>query len=163
MKKLLFIAGITCCILSLQANPLQSNKSLLPFFSIDTTRIHKKLQKKWQLVELNGQSIAAMGKRTKTPHIIFDSAHRVSGNNGCNQFFGTYELGKHNLIHFSAMGSTRMACLDNISLENDLMDVIAKTDSYVLINDTLVFNKARTAPLARWVKMKAPKNKKKKQ
>lgn len=129
---------------------------------VDTTIIHKKLLKKWQLIELNGQSVESMGKPAKTPYIQFDSTRKVSGNNGCNQFFGSYELEKHGRIKFSAMGSTRMACLDNNTMEADVMDMIARTDSYVLVNDTLVFNKARMAPLARWVKMKPQKTKKKK-
>ena len=55
--------------------------------TFDTTLISKKLLKKWQLIELNGQPISALGKPAKTPFIHFDSARKVSGNNGCNQFF----------------------------------------------------------------------------
>jgi heat shock protein HslJ len=130
-------------------------------FVYDTTLISKKLLKKWQLVELNGQPISALGKPAKTPYIQFDSTRRVAGNNGCNQFFGSYELEKKGRIKFSAMGSTRMACVDNNTIESDLMQVLSNTDSYVIVNDTLVFNRARMAPLARWVKMKSGKTKNK--
>ena len=128
--------------------------------TFDTTLISKKLLKKWQLIELNGQPITALGKPAKTPYIQFDSARRVAGNNGCNQFFGSYELEIKGRIKFSAMGSTRMACIDNNTIESDLMQVLSNTDSYVLVNDTLVFNRARMAPLARWVKMKSGKKNK---
>ena len=133
----------------------------VPAGTFDTTLISKKLLKKWQLIELNGQPISALGKSAKNPYIQFDSARRVAGNNGCNQFFGSYELEKKGRIKFSAMGSTRMACIDNNTIESDLMQVLSNTDSYVLVNDTLVFNRARMAPLARWVKMKSGKKKNK--
>jgi heat shock protein HslJ len=54
-----------------------------------------------------------------------------------------------------------MACIDNNTIETDLIQVLSNTDSYVIVNDTLVFNRARMAPLARWVKMKSGKKKNK--
>jgi len=162
MKKLSFLVLLSLGLWSFTSDRSVNANNAPAAGTFDTTLISKKLLKKWQLIELNGQAVAAMSKPAKTPYIQFDSTRRVSGNNGCNQFFGTYELEKHNRIQFSAMGSTRMACLDNNTLESELMDVIAKTDSYVVVNDTLVFNKARMAPLARWVKMKKEKVKKKK-
>jgi heat shock protein HslJ len=152
-------------IFALSICAFESNNNLLSFYSnsdfvYDTTLISKKLLKKWQLVELNGQPISALGKPAKTPYIQFDSTRRVAGNNGCNQFFGSYELEKKGRIKFSAMGSTRMACVDNNTIESDLMQVLSNTDSYVIVNDTLVFNRARMAPLARWVKMKSGKKNK---
>ena len=162
MKK---FAGLVIAIayIAFVQHPVAANTSAQDASVVfDTTLISKKLLKKWQLIELNGLPVDSLGNPAKKPYIQFDSTRRVSGNNGCNQFFGTYELEKNNRIKFSAMGSTRMACLDNSTLEANLMDVIARTDSYVLVNDTLVFNKARMAPLARWVKMKKEKVKKKK-
>jgi len=42
------------------------------------------------------------------------------------------------------------------------MQVLSSADSYVLRNDTLVLNRARMAPLARWVREKSMPMKKKK-
>lgn len=129
----------------------------------DTTLINLKLCKKWRLIELNGQAIADMAERpTKIPFIQFDAKRRVSGNSSCNQFFGTYELNPNDRISFSPMGMTRMACLHDTNMEADLMQVLSSVDSYVLRNDTLIFNRARMAPLARWVKEKSSPMKKKK-
>jgi heat shock protein HslJ len=128
----------------------------------DTTLINLKLCKKWRLIELNGQAIADMAERpAKIPFIQFDAKRRVSGNSSCNQFFGTYELSPNDRISFSPMGMTRMACLHDTNIEADLMQVLSTVDSYVLRNDTLVFNRARMAPLARWVKEKSMPLKKK--
>ena len=129
----------------------------------DTTLINLKLCKKWRLIELNGQAIADMAERpAKIPFIQFDDKRRVSGNSSCNRFFGTYELNLNDRISFSPMGMTRMACLHDTNIEADLMQVLSSADSYVLRNDTLVLNRARMAPLARWVREKSMPMKKKK-
>lgn len=129
----------------------------------DTTLINLKLCKKWRLIELNGQAIADNAERpAKIPFIQFDVKRRISGNSSCNQFFGTYELNPKDRISFSPMGMTRMACLHDTNIEADLMQVLSNVDSYVLRNDTLVFNRARMAPLARLVAMRATPLKKKK-
>ena len=128
----------------------------------DTTLINLQLCKKWRLIELNGQALSAMAQPpSKVPFIQFDAQRRVSGNSSCNQFFGTYELNPNDRISFSPMGMTRMACLQENSVEADLMQVLSSADSYVLRNDTLVLNRARMAPLARWVRVKAPMKKRK--
>ena len=130
----------------------------------DTTLINLKLCKKWRLIELNGQAIADMAERpAKIPYIQLDAKRRASGNSSCNQFFGTYELNPNDRITFSPMGMTRMACLNDTNIEADFMQVLSSADSYVLRNDTLVLNRARMAPLARFVKMKSMPMKKKKQ
>lgn len=129
----------------------------------DTTLINLKLCKKWRLIELNGQALSDMAERpAKIPYMQLDASRRVSGNSSCNRFFGTYELNPNDRITFSPMGMTRMACLNDTNIEADLMQVLSSADSYVLRNDTLVLNRARMAPLARFVKMKSMPMKKKK-
>jgi len=123
---------------------------------------NNELCKKWRLIELNGQAIADMAERpAKIPFIQFDAKRRVSGNSSCNQFFGTYELFPNDRISFSPLGMTRMACLQDTNMEADLMQMLSSVDSYVLRNDTLVFNRARMATLARWVKEDSSPMKKK--
>lgn len=154
---LMSVAGATA------ATTISSGTSATNGNNYDTTLINLKLCKKWQLIELNGQAIAAMAERpAKIPFIQFDAKRRVSGNSSCNQFFGTYELSPNDRITFSPMGMTRMACLHDTNIESELMQVLSSADSYVLRNDTLVFNRARMAPLARWVKVSAMPMKKKK-
>lgn len=109
-------------------------------------------EKYWKLIEVRGQKVTAADFTTKEPHLILKSAdNRVTGNGGCNSFFGSYELQANiNRISFSKMGSTRMACLKP-GVEDAFLNVLETVDNYTLKNDTLQLNKARMAPLAKFV------------
>jgi heat shock protein HslJ len=128
----------------------------------DTTLINLKICKRWKLVELNGQRLSDMANPpVKVPYMELDSKRRIAGYSGCNRFFGTYELNPNDRVSFSAMGMTRMACAQENNVEADLMQVLSSADSFVLVRDTLVLNRARMAPLARFVRMKSNPDKKK--
>ena len=60
----------------------------------------------WNLSELFNEKIQYAG--SQLPHLRFE-AERVSGNDGCNNFFGSYTLDEDSL-KFGLLGSTRMAC-----------------------------------------------------
>jgi heat shock protein HslJ len=60
----------------------------------------------WNLSELFSEKIQYAG--SKIPHLRFET-ERVSGNDGCNNFFGGYTL-DGNSLKFGMLGSTRMAC-----------------------------------------------------
>ncbi|OYX80948.1 MAG: hypothetical protein B7Y83_17840 [Flavobacteriales bacterium 32-34-25] len=110
------------------------------------------VEKYWKLIEIRGQKVTAENFVTKEPHLILKKAdNRVTGNGGCNSFFGTYELQTDaNRISFSKMGSTRMACLKP-TVENEFLNVLETVDNYTVKNDTLQLNKARMAPMAKFV------------
>ncbi|WLD24004.1 META domain-containing protein [Flavobacterium dauae] len=70
--------------------------------------------KKWKLFMLNNVS-QDYGKA----FIQFDVKNKkVNGNSSCNNFFGTYTT-IENTITFKALGSTRMACLDEETAETE--------------------------------------------
>ena len=107
--------------------------------------------KYWKLIELNGQPITTDSGYTKEPHLIFNVADTsVRGNGGCNGFGGKYELQDGNRIKMSKLISTMMAC-EKIQVENEYFKALEAADNYVLHGDTLVLNRARMAPLARFV------------
>jgi copper homeostasis protein (lipoprotein) len=108
-------------------------------------------EKYWKLTELNGKAVTFKEGFKKEPHIIFKSNdNRVNGNGGCNSFSGSYELRTGGRITMSQMISTMMACPD-METESQFFKVLAKADNYVVVGDTtLVLNKARMAPLARF-------------
>ncbi|WP_140485206.1 META domain-containing protein [Flavobacterium sp. GSA192] len=110
------------------------------------------VEKYWKLIEIRGQKVTADDFASKEPHLILKSAdNRVTGNGGCNSFFGTYELQANlNRISFSKMGSTKMACMKP-TVENEFLNVLETVDNYTVKNDTLQLNKARMAPLAKFV------------
>lgn len=110
------------------------------------------VEKYWKLIEIRGQKVTAENFAAKEPHLILKSAdNRVTGNGGCNSFFGTYELqGNINRISFSKIGSTKMACMKP-TVENEFLNVLETVDNYTVKNDTLQLNKARMAPMAKFV------------
>lgn len=104
----------------------------------------------WKLIEINGQSIEAV-KLMREPYLRLNTAdNRAEANGGCNGMGGTYELNDDNWrLSFSQFMSTQMAC-ENMDIEQQLADVIQRTDSYAVANDTLQLFRARMAPLAKF-------------
>jgi heat shock protein HslJ len=104
----------------------------------------------WKLIELNGQSVTMSENQSREQHMILQASDStVKGHGGCNGFGGNYELKPGDRIKFSKIVSTMMAC-DNTEMENRFFKVLETADNYNLVNDTLVLNKARMAPLARF-------------
>jgi heat shock protein HslJ len=130
----------------------------ISLFSCNTTKTIKAkknqeiTEKYWKLIEINGQKVTADNFASKEPHFILKTTDkRVNGNGGCNSFFGSYELqANSNRISFSKIGSTKMACIKP-TVENEFFNVLETTDNYTVKNDTLQLNKARMAPLAKFV------------
>lgn len=91
--------------------------------------------KHWQLTELDGQAI---DEQKKTPFVVLNTEeNRVTGNAGCNTFFGTYELTSNQGIEFSHLGMTRMACPD-MELEGEFMKVFENATTVESTPNTLV-------------------------
>lgn len=104
----------------------------------------------WKLTELGGNPVTAREGVKEVYLRISATDSTVQGNGGCNGFGGNYTLGNGDRIKFSRMISTMMAC-DGLDVENALHRALENTDSYVINNDTLQLNRARMAPLARFV------------
>lgn len=128
------------------------------FFSCNSTKKIKGdktseiTEKYWKLIEIRGQQVTSENFVSKEPHFILKSTdNKVTGNGGCNSFFGTYELqADMNRITFSKLGATKMACLKP-TVEDAFFNVLETVDNYTVKNDTLQLNKARMAPLAKFV------------
>ena len=107
----------------------------------------------WKLTEVNGKPVgeAEEGKRREIYLTLTSKETRVSGNAGCNGFGGTYTLKADGFgLSFSQMMRTQMAC-DGLDLENEFMGILEKADSYYITNNVLQLNKARMAPLAKFI------------
>jgi copper homeostasis protein (lipoprotein) len=108
------------------------------------------LEKYWKLTELNGKDLTAGPAFTKEPHVMFKlKGNRVTGNGGCNSFSGTYELKSNNRITLSKLMTTLMAC-PAMDTESLFLKALQMADSYYVRGDTLILNRARMAPLARF-------------
>jgi len=108
------------------------------------------LEKYWKLTELEGRPITASAQFNREPHIIFkEKDNRVMGNGGCNNFSGAYTLRSNDRLALSKMITTLMAC-PQMDVEAEFLKVLQMADNYYVSGDTLVLNKARMAPLARF-------------
>ncbi|GHV55666.1 hypothetical protein FACS1894182_00420 [Bacteroidia bacterium] len=100
--------------------------------------------KYWKLVEIMGRPVTA-----SEAHIQFKTDGTVNGSLGCNTFRGSYTTPQETRIQFSQLVTTLKMCID-MSVEDDLKQVLEKADSYSLSGNQLILNRARMAPLARF-------------
>jgi heat shock protein HslJ len=107
--------------------------------------------KNWKLIELKGKKITQIDASVKEPFLFLNgNDKKVTGNGGCNSFFGTYRLSAGNKISFSDIGSTKMACPD-MDVESQFFQVLSETDNYSVSGDTLNFKKGQIDALAKFV------------
>ncbi|MDV7697646.1 META domain-containing protein [Chryseobacterium soli] len=107
--------------------------------------------KTWKLTELNGQPIALKSPKNN-PHFKLNMTDmRYEGNAGCNGLGGTFEIKPDIMrIKFNQGISTMMACED-LDIENQFTKALLTADNYSVNGNTLTLNKARMAPLAKFV------------
>ncbi|MDN3694682.1 META domain-containing protein [Chryseobacterium tructae] len=107
--------------------------------------------KTWKLTELNGQPIKLKNQKNN-PYFKLDmNGMRYEGHAGCNGLGGTFEIKQDVMrIKFNQGMSTMMACED-LDIENQFTKAILAADNYSVNGNTLTLNKARMAPLAKFV------------
>lgn len=92
-------------------------------------------RQQWVVVEMKGVPVQQSGGR-RDAHIVFEVADkRFTGNGGCNQVNGNYNLDK-NEIHFTDIISTKMSC-DDISFENAFLSELGRVDRYEMSDNEL--------------------------
>ncbi|MCP4021721.1 MAG: META domain-containing protein [Desulfobacteraceae bacterium] len=90
----------------------------------------------WKLVKINGQIIKLKGNHND-PFIKFDKeTGRVSGNTGCNRFFGKYKIQDSSLT-IEPLAMTRKACKGWMDQEHSLTKVLDQTTGFK-IQDTFL-------------------------
>ena len=107
----------------------------------------------WRLIELRGQEVEMNEQRDI--HLIFHvTDNRVTGNAGCNSFFGEYTLEDGYRLSMNRLASTMMAC-ENMEIETELLPLLAQVDNFTISEDgtLLSLNRARMAPLARYTRV----------
>ncbi|GHA71168.1 hypothetical protein GCM10009007_10060 [Formosimonas limnophila] len=103
--------------------------------------------KRWKLVELNGQPVKGTAK---THYLVLHSeTKQVEAKAGCNAMFGGYEIKNQFQLTFKQMASTLMAC-ENMATEDAFSKVLEMADNFSISGDKMSLNKARMAPLARF-------------
>ncbi|MFA0960423.1 META domain-containing protein [Roseivirga sp. BDSF3-8] len=129
-------------------NPLmddETQKSYLTKVSTDIKNTY------WKLIELRGQPVEVSTGMKREPYFTLKgNEQRVEGHTGCNSMNGSYSLSEPARISFSKIASTRMACPAE-ETEQAFLEVFELADNYAINDDTLFLNKARMAPLAKFV------------
>ena len=69
------------------------------------------------------------------PYLAFLQDSKISGETGCNRFFGDYTAKGKNLT-FTNVGSTRMMC-PQMAFENAFIGAINETAQFTLAGDTM--------------------------
>lgn len=96
--------------------------------SSETTR-KALLGNTWTLASIMGEPVDTA---LRAPTLAFSEAEsRANGFAGCNQFFGTYSLSGDSLL-FSGIGSTKMFCERSMELEDRYLDLLEKTENFVV-------------------------------
>ncbi len=103
----------------------------------------------WKLISLNGKKVTVDSTFNREPYLMLkEKDHKVSGNAGCNQIMGSYQLTSGQEIKFSQMASTLMAC-PNLEGERAYLKVLEKVDHYAVDGEELILSEGKT-PLARF-------------
>lgn len=124
MRKLFFSLGVACASM-LMVSCSSSKKAM-------NTAI---LNGEWNIVEVEGNQIAASGQQ-KTPVIGFDLAQkRIYGNSGCNRMMGTFEADSLNpgKLKFGPIAGTRMACPD-MNVEKNVLAALEKVQAFDVLS-----------------------------
>ncbi|MCS3529903.1 META domain-containing protein [Chryseobacterium sp. JUb7] len=107
--------------------------------------------KTWKLTEINGKPIALVNQKSNPYFKLNMSDMRYEGNGGCNGVGGTFEIQPEVMrIKFNQGMSTMMACED-LATEQLFTKALLTADNYSVNGNTLTLNKARMAPLAKFV------------
>ncbi|MBB6372382.1 META domain-containing protein [Chryseobacterium shigense] len=107
--------------------------------------------KTWKLTELNGQPIKLKNAKNNPYFKLNTEGMRYEGHAGCNGFGGTFEIRPDMMkIKFNQGMSTMMACED-LETEQLFTKAVLAADNYSVNGSTLTLNKARMAPLAKFV------------
>jgi len=90
--------------------------------------------KRWILIAMGERRVSA-----DKPYIEFDrEQHRISGDSGCNRFFGSVQITGASL-KISQLGSTKRACLseDANHLENEFLQTLGKATRFSMETNEL--------------------------
>lgn len=89
----------------------------------------------WDLMRLGDQSVDVASERR--PNLTLNSSdRRVAGYGGCNRIIGSYSLSDE-LLTFSQLASTRMACAEGMEGEQAFHDALGKVARWRLQGEQL--------------------------
>jgi heat shock protein HslJ len=125
MKKLLTALSIMLIIFTFGACMKNSPN---PEFQLEN--------QKWILIDLDGNAPIY----STNPMVVVFEDGQVSGNAGCNQYFGNYQI-KGDAITFANIAQTEMACLDPeevMEQERVYLDLLETAQHFEEVDDMLI-------------------------
>ncbi|WP_345205345.1 META domain-containing protein [Chryseobacterium ginsengisoli] len=147
MKKLLtYFCSLLIIIIT--ASCMSKPTTTLPEKSQDITG------KVWKLTEINGQPIKLKNPAANPYFTLNTKDMRYEGHGGCNGVGGTFEIKQEVMrIKFNQGMSTMIAC-DDLDTEHAFTQALLSADNYSVNGNILTLNKARMAPLAKFILQK---------
>lgn len=124
-----------------------TSKIIIEKKDVAVTKSVSFINTKWTLASLN-KKLPTFSMNEK-PYIIFKENKEVSGNAGCNNFYGTYEI-NDSTINFKNISVTTSACPD-LPIETDFMKALKMVLFYTKSNQTLELKDASGKALALFV------------
>jgi heat shock protein HslJ len=121
-KNLLLVAAVTAFL----GIACSHSEQRIDYPFLDTT---------WNLVALDSEQIDYPGPGI--PNIRFE-ADKVSGFDGCNNFFGNYTTEGNNLT-FGLLASTRMACPHIEEIDMKINRMLSATTHYLISGNSMSF------------------------
>jgi len=127
MKKIVLVSIFVVSVLVLFANQRKKNVEISPL-----------LNTKWILKEVYEMPVI---QASDTAFITFNDDYKISGNLGCNLFFGNFTFGKKRM-RIDFLGSTRRLCI-NMDVEDRFSKALRDdiTNYYIENNKLYLRNK----------------------
>ena len=128
-KRLIFLSIIVVSLLVFISGKREKNNDNLPLCGT-----------KWVLKELYERSVT---QNIDTAFIVFNESYKLSGNFGCNLFFGEFSYGKKKL-KIDYLGATKKYCF-NMTLEENFTKAIKDDITHYLIerDELYLFSKTK--------------------
>ena len=98
------------------------------------------IQGTWTVSEIKDITKEELSNYKKTPFLKIEE-EKVSGNNGCNNYFSSIVNIDKNTLEFSQFGETKMMC-PNMKISDTFGKSISKVETYTIHNKTLVLYNA---------------------
>ena len=90
----------------------------------------------WKATELAGKPTPTQDANREA-HVVFQTADRVSGSDGCNRFTGSYKL-VGDTVTFGQMAGTRMACINtSAEVERAFREALKSATRLMVVNERL--------------------------
>lgn len=98
---------------------------------------------KWYLSELQGRPFTFIG-HDNYAHLLFSAGqpNKVTGSTGCNRLNGSFDLSGGNIIKFSPLATTKMACPGNT--EATFIEALGQVNNWSISNEQLLLSNGKT-------------------